>query len=392
MKYLSAVLVILTLAFSPLSGAFAQTAEGDAVPPAPEASRGTQTLEDILARQRGEAVPRTPRDLDAAAGNAEALFDQLGTRGGVSDAGLWEALRFGEGNVTVSTGGADAGILVQDTGMLWQQIRYGPLMIYGGYVLAGVLGAVAAFFVLRGRIRIKSGRSGRVIPRFSLTERIIHWFTAILFVLLGVSGLILLFGRTFLIPLIGADAFGILASASMQGHNLFGPLFIFAILALFVSFVRGNGFRLVDIKWIFKGGGFLGGHASSYRYNFGEKSWFWFASLCGIVLSVSGVLMLFPTETAALVKQAVPGVFMERNLMQLANFGHGVAAVAFIAFGIGHIYIGTIGMEGALEGMTRGVVDENWAKEHHDLWYEQHAAEATTDEVSAEVQAAAGNV
>ena len=110
------------------------------------------------------------------------------------------------------------------------------------------------------------------------------------------------------------------------------------------------------------------------------------------MLSVSGVLMLFPTETAGLVGQVAPGVFIERSLMQLANFGHGVAAIAFIAFGIGHIYIGTIGMEGALEGMTRGVVDENWAKEHHDLWYEQHAAAATTDEVSAEVQAAAGKV
>ena len=392
MRYLSAVLVILTLALSPLGGAFAQTAGGDAVPPAPEVSRGTQTLEDILARQRGEAVARTPRDIDSSAGNAEALIDQLGTRGSASDAELWEAMRFNTQDVSVSTGGAEAGILVQDTGMLWQQIRYGPLMTYGGYVLAGVLAAIAVFFVLRGRIRIEGGRSGRVIPRFSLTERIIHWFTAILFVLLGVSGLILLFGRTLLIPLIGAEAFGILASASMQGHNLFGPLFIFAILALFVSFVRGNGYKLVDLIWVLKGGGFLGGHASSYRYNFGEKSWFWFASLCGIVLSVSGVLMLFPTETAGLVEQAVPGVFIERSLMQLANFAHGVAAIAFIAFGIGHMYIGTIGMEGALEGMTRGVVDENWAKEHHDLWYKQHAAEATDDSVSAEVQAAAGNV
>lgn len=392
MRYLSAVLVVLALAFGSMGAAFAQTAEGDAVPPPAATGAGNQTLEDILARQRGEAVPRTPRDLDAAAGNAEALFDQLGTRGGVSDSGLWEALRFGEGNVTVSTGGPEAGILVQDTGMLWQQVRYGPLLTYGGYLLLGVLAAVAVFFIVRGRIKIAAGRSGKVIPRFSLTERVIHWFTAILFVLLGVSGLILLFGRTFLIPLIGAEAFGLLASASMQGHNLFGPLFIFAILALFVSFVRGNGFKLVDIKWVLKGGGFLGGHASSHRYNFGEKSWFWFASLCGIVLSVSGVLMLFPTETAGFIETVVPGVFMERSLMQLANFAHGVAAIAFIAFGIGHIYIGTLGMEGVLEGMTRGVVDENWAKEHHDLWYEEHAAEATTDEVGAEVKAAAGNV
>ncbi|MCC0029428.1 MAG: hypothetical protein H6891_03820 [Brucellaceae bacterium] len=101
MRYLSAVLVILTLALAPLGGAFAQTAEGDAVPPAPEASRGTQTLEDILARQRGEAVARTPRDIDSSAGNAEALIDQLGTRGSASDAELWEAMRFNTQDVTV---------------------------------------------------------------------------------------------------------------------------------------------------------------------------------------------------------------------------------------------------------------------------------------------------
>jgi formate dehydrogenase subunit gamma len=192
--------------------------------------------------------------------------------------------------------------------------------------------------------------------------------------------------------LIGADAFGVIASASMQGHNLFGPLFILALLALFVTFVRGNGYRWIDLKWVLKAGGMFGGHASSGRYNFGEKSWFWWATLCGITLSVSGMLMLFPDHLPGLLAQAGTDVPPERFLMQLANLAHGIAAVAFIAFGLGHIYLGTVGMEGALEGMTRGTVDENWAKEHHDLWYEEHLAEATTDVAGAEVKAAAGKI
>lgn len=129
-----------------------------------------------------------------------------------------------------------------------------------------------------------------------------------------------------------------------------------------------------------EGGGFFGGHASSHRYNFGEKSWFWSAVILGIVLSVSGFAMLFPQYVGSPVN------------LQLANIAHAVAALAFIAFGFGHIYLATIGMEGALEGMTRGTVDENWAKEHHDLWWEDHKDEAREDYRSAEADAALGRV
>ncbi|WP_343115709.1 formate dehydrogenase subunit gamma [Ostreiculturibacter nitratireducens] len=316
-------------------------------------------------------------------------------RGGVlgnrSDGEIWHDIRLGaEGTATIPD--PNAATLIQSQGEDWRLLRLQWVIPYGGQVLLAVLGILAIFFVVRGRIKIKGGRSGRVMPRFSLVERVVHWFTAILFVLLGVSGLIILFGRPLLIPVIGADAFALLASASMQGHNLFGPLFILSIVALFVTFVRGNGYRWVDLKWAFKGGGLLGGHASSGRYNFGEKSWFWWATLCGIALSVSGILMLFPNHLPVFAEQVDPSVPPERALLQIATVVHAVAALAFIAFGMGHIYLGTIGMEGALEGMTRGTVDENWAKEHHDLWYEDHLAAASTDSVRAEVKAAAGDV
>ncbi|MGE0857203.1 MAG: formate dehydrogenase subunit gamma, partial [Hyphomicrobiaceae bacterium] len=157
-------------------------------------------------------------------------------------------------------------------------------------------------------------------------------------------------------------------------------VFTVSTVLLLVTFIRGNFFRLVDLKWILKGGGFFGGHASSHRYNFGEKSWFWAAVMLGIVISVSGFAMLFPELAGS------------RATLQLANVAHAVAALAFIAFGLGHIYLATIGMEGALEGMTRGTVDENWAKEHHDLWWQDHKDEARVDVVSAEADAALGRV
>jgi len=147
-----------------------------------------------------------------------------------------------------------------------------------------------------------------------------------------------------------------LASAVMQTHNLFGPIFSISLIALFFSFVRGNLPTLTDLRWLLKGGGLLGGHASAGRYNAGEKTWFWTAVTAGVLLSGSGFMLLFPDFIGV------------RDLLQSAELVHGLAALGFVGFAIGHIYLGTIGTEGTFEGMTTGNVDENWARTHHDLW------------------------
>lgn len=328
-------------------------------------------------------VPGAPENTNVrrpGGGPSQDVVDPTKSMGAVFDTEMWRKVREGKpGLVTI----ADplAGQLVQSEGETWRNLRNGPLSTYGAWLLLGIVGVITLYFLIRGRIRIGGGRSGRVIPRFSLTERVVHWFTAGLWLLLAITGLVILFGRYVLPPLIGAEAFAAIASASLQGHNLMGPLFIAATLLLFVTFIRGNFFQLVDIKWLLKGGGFFGGHASSYRYNFGEKTWFWWALFAGLALGGSGLVMLFPDW--------VDG---NRTYLQIANIVHGAVAIGFIAFGIGHIYIATIGMEGALEGMTKGTVDENWAKEHHDLWYEQHKHEATPDRTMAEAKAALGQV
>lgn len=316
---------------------------------------------------------------------------QGGVLGDESIGTRWHDIRKGmPGKVSIPD--PNAGTLIQSQGEDWRLMHRDVVIPWGWRILAAVLAVLAIFFLIRGRIRIKAGRSGRVIPRFSLVERVVHWFTASLFVLLAVSGLILLLGRPLLLPLVGPEAFAVLASASLQGHNLMGPLFLLSILALFVTFLRGNGYRWVDVKWVFKAGGFLGGHVSSGRYNFGEKSWFWWATLCGLALSISGMLLLFPDHLPAIAQRFWTDTLPERSLMQIANLVHGGAAILFIAFAFGHIYLGTIGMEGALEGMTRGTVDENWAREHHDLWYEEHKNMASTDVTQAEAKAATGEV
>ena len=282
------------------------------------------------------------------------------TIGNTSDAEFWRQIRQGApGTVTIPQ--SELGVLIQSKGEEWRSIRNGPVSLYGSSLLLGVIAVAALYFVIRGRIRIEGGRTGRHILRFTLTQRVIHWFAAVLFVLLGVTGVILLFGKHVLIPVIGPAAYAVVASGAMQAHNLFGPLFIVSIVLLFIGFVRGNGFVLADLRWFARLGGLFGGHASSGRYNAGEKSWFWVAIVTGLALSVTGVVLDFP-------------FLSDRAGLQLANMIHGVAAVVFIVFGLGHIYLGTVGMEGAFESMSHGEVDENWAKEHHDHWYEEMTA------------------
>jgi formate dehydrogenase subunit gamma len=289
---------------------------------------------------------------------------------------FWSRIRHGaRGDVALP--GAEMGILIQSAGEDWRLLRNEQVIRYGGMALLGILAAIALFYLARGRIKIHGGRTGRVIPRFSLAQRIAHWFAATLFVLLGLSGVIILFGTSVLLPVLGPSAFAIVASAAMQGHNLFGPLFLPAVLAILVLFIRGNAPRLVDISWLFKAGGLLGGHASAGKYNAGQKIWFLLTIVLGIAISISGFILLFPDFVGG------------RSQVQLANLAHGIAAVIFIAVGIGHAYIGSLGMEGAFEAMSTGTVDENWAKEHHDLWYAEHKGAATTDAGRAEVEAGA---
>jgi len=278
--------------------------------------------------------------------------------GNQSDSDLWRQVRKGE-KFTLSDPRIGTGVLVQSEGEEWRSIRNGPVSTYGGILLLVALGATVLFFLLRGRIKIDKGRSETKIHRFSMAERMIHWFVAALFILLSISGLIILFGRYVLLPVIGQSAFAVVASGAMQGHNLFGPLFIFGIVAMIVVYVKDNFFRAVDAHWLVKAGFMFRGHVSSWKYNLGEKFWFWLVAVTGVALSVSGIFLDFPSLAENL------------QLLQLANIVHGISAVAVVAAAIGHIYLGTIGVEGALEGMTTGDVDENWAIEHHDLWAEE---------------------
>ena len=285
-----------------------------------------------------------------------------GSLGNSSDAQLWRLLRQGQA-VKISDSKTGSRVIIQSQGESWRALRNGPITTYGGWLLIVAAAVVLAFFLIRGRVRLAHGASGRTVTRFTITDRMVHWFVAILFVLLGLTGLAIMFGKFVLIPVFGQAGFSALASASLQIHNLFGPLFIIGILAMLFVYVKDNIANATDLAWIFRGGILFREGVPSGKYNFGEKTWFWMAVIGGILISGSGLLLDIPTLAES------------REQLQLANVIHGVAAVILIAASIGHIYLGTLGVEGAFDGMVTGEVDENWAREHHSEWAEEAIAE-----------------
>ena len=268
---------------------------------------------------------------------------------------------------TSQVNSVDSGILINTGGEDWRRFRMEMLMPYGAYFMAAIIIAILLFYFLHGKTRLPGGRTGELINRFSLNQRTAHWFAAGIFWLLGITGLILLYGRFVLIPLLGAEGFSITASACKEAHNLIGPLFLLAVLALFVLYIKDNFFNRGDLTWIAKGGGMFGGHVSAGRFNAGEKTWFWLVMLFGFALCITGLILDF----------AVFG--QGREIMALSHVIHGISAILLISVSFGHIYLGTAGVEGTLEGMTTGYVDASWAKSHHDQWYEEISADGEGD-------------
>jgi formate dehydrogenase subunit gamma len=256
-----------------------------------------------------------------------------------------------------------AQVLIQPAGRTWDHFHQVTLHWLGGIAILGTLAALAASYFFLGRLRISAGRSGRKVLRFKAFERFVHWLTAVSFVVLGITGLNITFGKRLLLPLIGNDAFSAFSQAAKYAHNFISFPFVLALVLIIVIFIKDNIPDKIDIEWLKQGGGFIKSkHAPARRFNAGEKLVFWGALGAGAAVSVSGFLLLFPFY--------VTDIFG----MQIAQVVHSVVAVLFVALILGHIYIGTLGMEGAFEAMWTGEVDYNWAKEHHDLWLEGELA------------------
>ncbi|MFY7864764.1 formate dehydrogenase subunit gamma [Roseateles sp.] len=334
--------------------------------PAPAASMTQAEAVQTGAAPAGFVAPAEPK---ADESNAERAKSQPGNNApfwrGVRDSGLQQG--------TSSLPGAEKGVLVQPfvqypgshyttAGEAWRQVRNQWIIPYGGALIVITLLALALFYFSKGSLGGHQPDTGRQIERFTYFERAAHWCNAIAFSVLAISGLVMAFGKFFMLPVLGATLFGWLSYVLKTAHNFAGPLFAVSLLVVFFTFVRDNLPNRHDLVWLLKGGGLFGGHeVPSERFNAGEKVVFWGGVfLLGFVAVASGLVL----------DQLVPGMAYLRGDMQIAHMVHAVSTLLMMVLFLGHIYMGTIGMKGAFNAMKTGQVDEGWAREHHELWYE----------------------
>lgn len=310
--------------------------------------------------QSGGAVPGKP----------------LGTQ---SDAEVWRQLRQGmPGQVSIPD--RNAAVMIRDaTGSTWQKSRDGWLSSFGGWLMLAAIVVLALFFAVRGRIKVEHGMSGRRITRFNGIERFSHWLTASSFVVLGLTGLNMLYGKTVLRPLIGPEAFSWIALNGKIVHDFMSFAFMIGLVLILILWIKENFPNRYDLVWLLKGGGLFtkGTHPPARKFNAGQKILFWLVILTGISISFSGICLLFPfhftpfSETFALLNVFgfdLPTTLSPVEEMQYAQLWHALLGLVMIAVILGHIYIGWLGMEGAFDAMGTGEVDENWAREHHSVW------------------------
>ena len=324
---------------------------------------------------------------DTAKQQAERQVTQPG-----NNAPVWRDVRSGDPAYT-SIRGQEVNVLIQPTmklpgqpaltgGEAWRLFRNGLITPIGGWLLAAVVVVIGALYAWKGPIKLHEKPTGRLIERFTPLQRYAHWVMGISFVLLAVTGIVILLGKHVLLPVIGYTLFAWLTNLSKNLHNFVGPVFVISLLFFIVLYIKDNLPKAYDFKWFASFGGMFGGkHVPSGRFNAGEKAWFWIGVVAlSIVVSVTGLILNFPNFDQV------------RSVMIQANIIHAIAAVLVIALALGHIYMGTIGVEGAYGSMRNGYVDEAWAKEHHQLWYEDvksgkvKAGKATGTPQSAQVQ------
>jgi formate dehydrogenase subunit gamma len=262
-------------------------------------------------------------------------------------------------------------VLEHPAGRDWRMFRTVQLPWIGGVAILGMLALLIVFYLWRGTIRIEGGRSGRTMLRFSAFERFVHWLTATTFVILGITGLNITFGREWILPWLGPDSFSAWSEWAKYAHNYLSFAFTLGVVLMFLMWIGQNFPTAADVQWFKMGGGMGkgGGHAPAHKFNGGQKLLYWLIVLGGAAMIISGYALLFPFYGGLTVGN-----------MELAEIFHGVVGVLFVALIVAHIYLGTLGMEGAFESMVDGNVDLNWAKEHHNLWVEeetQHGAVGT---------------
>ncbi|MBO9354806.1 formate dehydrogenase subunit gamma [Bordetella petrii] len=343
---------------------------------APAAAQNAAPADGGLGGIKNANIFEVRPDADALPGYAEQTNAQRAQVQPGNNAPMWRLVNSGEpGFSSLPLSQApEAGVLIQrfvqypgsqftTAGEAWRQVRNQWLVPYGGALLLIVLVAILLFYLAKGSIKTHEAETGRKIERFTYFERAAHWVNATAFVILALSGIVMAFGKFFLLPWMGSAVFGWLTWVLKTIHNFVGPVFAVSLIVVLITFAKDNLFRRYDLTWLRRGGGLLRArHVPAGRFNAGEKIMFWVGMLVlGLVAVASGLFL----------DRVFPGVMIyTRGNMQIAHMIHAVSVILMMCMLMGHIYLGTIGMKGAYKAMKTGYVDEAWAREHHDAWYD----------------------
>ena len=390
MKYAQRAIFSIATALVFASSAWAQKLQVEPLKPTEQAAPAVAPAEPggIKGQSIFEVKPDVSQDPNyAKQSNAERSKVQPG-----NNSPVWRQV--GQGATGVTTlpyaQAPEAGNMVQkfvqypgsnvtNAGEAWRQVRNNWILPYGGSLIVIALVALALFYWKKGTINLHAAETGKKIERFTYFERAAHWTNAIAFCCLAISGVVMAFGKFFMLPIIGGSLFGWLTYALKNLHNFVGPLFAVSLVVVIVTFARDNMPSKDDLVWILKGGGlFSGEEVPSHRFNAGEKIVFWGGVfLLGLVVVGSGLML----------DKLIPGLMYYRETMQISHMVHAIAAILMVAMFLGHIYMGSIGMQGAYQGMKTGYVDETWAKEHHAIW----AADVASGKIPAQRTAGASS-
>ncbi|MBM3591495.1 MAG: formate dehydrogenase subunit gamma [Alphaproteobacteria bacterium] len=304
----------------------------------------------LAALLMGAAAPAIAQTAPRAPSVAEEMEVQALLRGGSI-----------QGRITIPD--EKAATLIQPEGREWREFHNITLAWVGGIAVLGMLAILLVFRMTKGRIPIEGGPSGRTIQRFNTLERANHWMVASCFIILALSGLNLTFGRHILLPIVGPEAFTAISQWGKYAHNFLAFPFTLGLVVMLLIWLKDNIPNGRDIAWFKAGGGLIGNeHLEAGRFNGGQKMVFWITVLGGAVVAVSGYLLVFPF------------FFTGMEGMQLSHIIHSLLSVLMIAAMLAHIYIGSVGMDGAFDAMGTGQVDLNWAKQHHGLWVQEELA------------------
>lgn len=308
---------------------------------------------------------------------SDIVVAQTGAENNVNErANFWRAVRR-EASGYTAVEGQETNVLIQNGGENWRSLRNGPLAVYSAWLLALVVLVTALLHLIKGKQRIQAGRSGLTIERWTLFERVVHWYVAILFIILALTGLSLLYGRQVLIPLLGKDAFSAYAEFAKMTHNYLGPFFSVGVVVMIAIWIKDNLPIKADLEWAKSAGGMWGhGHPPADKANAGEKLMFWQFVATGLALVVTGFILDFPNFGQT------------REVMQWSHVIHLIAAIVALVTALGHIYMAMFNVEGAMEGMLHGRVDTNWAEQHHNIWYQKLLDKGVKAEPAPDRQAA----